>query len=663
MAPGYEKAVAAALAWRASALLAPDREHALALIERARARGLGNLAVVVASQGRREAAAPVAGARPLTELVSGPDDAVRLLDGIWLVERSQLREIATGIAITADGEGYDADRGDVWLAGETGEGVLLELETRRRALADEAEELAARARRSRPRGGRGGRPPGGGRDGVCGCRAPARRDRRPGGARPARSPSSTGVDDGLRRAIELVARLEAPVNAERSAGERRSHELTEELRRLTALELEARREATESARAAAAADVVVARLGGVPVGLGATGDRSRDELAAEAAGALAALEDATARAERAGDEARSAEAALVERSPSRTAIDADLLERLVTVTSTLGEALARASTCASRLEAPVRARVDAGAARASELGAELRRLGASEVELRQAANEVSERATAVEVELARLEGEAVEAQRRLDEAVAAGGGDVTEDASEGDAEEIDRDELAARITRLDARREALGKVNPLAREEYEAEKVRLDELTEQRVDLETSLAELAALRDELTETVNRRFDETFAAVAANFEEVAATLFPGGEGRLRLVEPDEEDGDGEAGVEVELRPAGKKITRLTLLSGGEKALGAISFLFALFLARPCPFYLLDEVEAALDDANIARFVELLRRYADRAQFVVITHQKRTMEAADVLYGVTMGGDGVSQIVSRRLPREERLQATA
>ena len=109
--------------------------------------------------------------------------------------------------------------------------------------------------------------------------------------------------------------------------------------------------------------------------------------------------------------------------------------------------------------------------------------------------------------------------------------------------------------------------------------------------------------------------------------------------------------------MHLRPAGKKVQRLSLLSGGEKALGAISFLFALFLARPCPFYLLDEVEAALDDTNIGRFVELLRRYSDRAQFVVITHQKRTMEAADVLYGVTMGGDGVSQIVSRRLPREE------
>jgi chromosome segregation protein len=247
------------------------------------------------------------------------------------------------------------------------------------------------------------------------------------------------------------------------------------------------------------------------------------------------------------------------------------------------------------------------------------------------------------------------------------------------AEGDDRDELAERVERLERRREALGQVNPLAKEEYEAERARLEELTAQRADLEQSLAEVEKLRDELTETVERRFAETFASVRRNFEEVAATLFPGGEGRLRLTEAEgNEDeppggargdavhrpgGGGAAavvcsqGIEVDLRPAGKKVQRLSLLSGGEKALGAISFLFALFLARPCPFYLLDEVEAALDDTNIGRFVELLRRYSDRAQFVVITHQKRTMQAADVLYGVTMGGDGISQIVSRRLPRDE------
>jgi chromosome segregation protein len=324
---------------------------------------------------------------------------------------------------------------------------------------------------------------------------------------------------------------------------------------------------------------------------------------------------------------------------------------LVALAERLAAALEASIPAATRFEAPLRARVDAGATRAGELAAELRRLGGDEAEVRRAAAEAGERAAGIDVERARLEGEAAEARRRLEEAGA--------DPAEGD----DRDEIAARIERLERRRETLGQVNPLAKEEYEREKERLTELVEQRADLEASLQELEQLRAELAETVERRFDETFAAVSAHFEEVAATLFPGGQGRLRLTEAAPEDAEPEPGVEVELRPAGKRVTRLSLLSGGEKALGAISFLFALFLARPCPFYLLDEVEAALDDANIGRFVELLRRYSERAQFIVVTHQKKTMEAADVLYGVTMGGDGVSQIVSRRLPREERASAVA
>ncbi len=113
----------------------------------------------------------------------------------------------------------------------------------------------------------------------------------------------------------------------------------------------------------------------------------------------------------------------------------------------------------------------------------------------------------------------------------------------------------------------------------------------------------------------------------------------------------------------MTPAGKSMKRLSLLSGGEKSMTALAFLFAVFLARPCPFYILDEVEAALDDLNIDRFLTLLRRHADRAQFIVVTHQKRTMEAADTLYGVSMGDDGISKVISRRLPSEEREQAGA
>src|SRR5207302_952546 len=127
--------------------------------------------------------------------------------------------------------------------------------------------------------------------------------------------------------------------------------------------------------------------------------------------------------------------------------------------------------------------------------------------------------------------------------------------------------------------------------------------------------------------------------------------------------------GDPGVEIEVTPAGKSTKRLSLMSGGEKSLVALAFLFAVFLARPCPFYILDEVEAALDDANIDRFLELLRRYCDRAQFIVVTHQRRTMDAADCLYGVSMGGDGISKVVSRKLPpsgderRERRFEPSA
>jgi chromosome segregation protein len=358
-----------------------------------------------------------------------------------------------------------------------------------------------------------------------------------------------------------------------------------------------------------------------------------------------------------------AEAVLLELEARRRALEAEIeaLEtaaeqatsqaassdpRPVEAAERLTAILAEAVKHAARFEPSLGARADARGQRAKELGEELRELGAKEAELRRAAAEAGERASAVDVELATLAAEAKELERRIEEAGA--------EPAEGD----DPEDLAEKLVRLERRRESLGSVNPLAKEEYEREKERLTELRDQRADLEQSLKELEGLRDELAETVERRFEETFAAVRDHFQEVAATLFPGGEGRLRLTEPEleGEDEDTEPGIEIELRPAGKKVTRLSLLSGGEKALGAISFLFALFLARPHPFYLLDEVEAALDDANIGRFVALLRRYSEQAQFIVITHQKKTMEAADVLYGVTMGADGVSQIVSRRLPRE-------
>ena len=318
-------------------------------------------------------------------------------------------------------------------------------------------------------------------------------------------------------------------------------------------------------------------------------------------------------------------------------------DELAAASERVASLLEGAAEKAVRFEPPLRARVDAGGSRSGELGDALRELGAREAELRLAAGESAERLTAVGIEAAGLERERAELLACLPE------GDVPEALSEEEVEQ-----LRAEIERLERRRETLGQVNPLAAEEHKREKARLEELSRQRQDLEQSLAELAKLRDDLAATVEQRFTETYAAVERHFAEVAGTLFPGGSGRLVTTE---EEGE-EPGIEIELQPGGKRVTRLSLLSGGEKALGAISFLFALFLARPCPFYLLDEVEAALDDTNIGRFVELLRRFSDRAQFIVVTHQKRTMEAADILYGVTMAGDGVSQIVSKRLSTHPR-----
>ena len=254
--------------------------------------------------------------------------------------------------------------------------------------------------------------------------------------------------------------------------------------------------------------------------------------------------------------------------------------------------------------------------------------------------------------------------------------------------ERERADLEGRIERLRRRREQLGPVNPLAQREYAEAIEHVEELERQREDLEAAMRELRGLIRDTDQRIRDAFEETFTAAARNFEEVAAQLFPGGRGRLRLVredagpravlggadvaerapdaddrleeaieaaaEAEQADPDDGMGVEIEITPAGKATKRLTLLSGGEKSMTALAFLFAVFLARPCPFYILDEVEAALDDINIDRFLTLLRRFSDRAQFIVVTHQKRTMEAADCLYGVSMAGNGVSKVISRRLP---------
>jgi chromosome segregation protein len=213
-----------------------------------------------------------------------------------------------------------------------------------------------------------------------------------------------------------------------------------------------------------------------------------------------------------------------------------------------------------------------------------------------------------------------------------------------------REEQEKRLRKAERDLSSLGKVNPLALEEFAALEERHQFLSTQLEDLKSSRKDLLDIIKEVDDRVQRVFAEAFADTSAQFVRVFARLFPGGEGRLVLTDP----GDMlTTGIEVEARPAGKKIKRLSLLSGGERSLTAVALLVAIIKARPSPFYVLDEVEAALDDTNLGRLITIFEELRESSQLIVITHQKRTMEVADALYGVTMRGDGVSTVISQRL----------
>ncbi|RRD46271.1 chromosome segregation protein SMC [Tessaracoccus sp. OH4464_COT-324] len=213
-----------------------------------------------------------------------------------------------------------------------------------------------------------------------------------------------------------------------------------------------------------------------------------------------------------------------------------------------------------------------------------------------------------------------------------------------------REEQARRLKAAEKNLQLLGRVNPLALEEFDALTARHQFLSDQLQDIRDTRADLADIVRQVDQKVQEVFEQAYLDVERAFGKVFERLFPGGEGKLVLTEP----GDWlNTGVDVEARPAGKQVKRLSLLSGGERSLVAVAFLFALFIARPSPFYILDEVEAALDDANLGRLLGIYEELRTNSQLLIITHQKRTMEIADSLYGVSMRGDGISTVVSQRL----------
>ena len=213
-----------------------------------------------------------------------------------------------------------------------------------------------------------------------------------------------------------------------------------------------------------------------------------------------------------------------------------------------------------------------------------------------------------------------------------------------------RSEQEARRKRAEKDLATLGKVNPLALEEYAALEERHSFLAAQLDDVKKARNDLEGVIDDVDSRIEQIFTEAYFDVEREFEQVFQVLFPGGEGRLVLTDPDDMLATG---IDVEARPPGKKVKRLSLLSGGEKSLTAVAMLVAIFKARPSPFYVMDEVEAALDDTNLRRLISLFEQLRETSQLVVITHQKPTMDVADVLYGVSMQGDGISKVISQRM----------
>jgi chromosome segregation protein len=223
----------------------------------------------------------------------------------------------------------------------------------------------------------------------------------------------------------------------------------------------------------------------------------------------------------------------------------------------------------------------------------------------------------------------------------------------------DRPTQQRRAKRAERELAELGRVNPLALEEFAALEERYNFLSTQLEDVKAARKDLLDVIAGVDERILQVFTEAYADVEREFTDVFAALFPGGEGRLLLTDP---NNMLTTGVEVEARPPGKKVKRLSLLSGGEKSLTAVAMLVAIFRARPSPFYVMDEVEAALDDVNLRRLIGLFEQLRSQSQLIIITHQKPTMEIADALYGVSMQGDGITAVISQRMRGETLAAAT-
>jgi chromosome segregation protein len=668
---GYEAAIAAALGSLSDAVLADSRDAALTALDDVRAAAAGRVEIVIADAAETPAPKGLpAGVESAAALVTGPNGIRGLLASVVVVDDlAAARKTWPAVAefggltmITRDGDvmtehvlrgGSGAGRSTIELAAERDAAqtrlteVTTAIERQRFALTGKREALDLAQ--------------------IDAAQASA---------------ALKEFDTRLAERSEALGRSRVALEAAQAEGER----LAESLRTLASAVAEAEA-AVEGARADRDAHAANPR----PM----LDVSARDGLLAELETARAAevqsrVELETAR-ERVRAQAAQADSLKAQLEAERAAAEeaariAVQRQHQVDAAQRVLAALPAALDVADRSVSQARVALAAAEAARSQQNEEL-------IELRRTENTLRERLTALNDNVHGLEMQAYEKKLHLstlleraaedlgldeDVLVAEYGPDVLvpipiqEDVGlegaeglEGSQEQQDatsvtqipengkpfvRSEQEARLAKAERKLAQLGRVNPLALEEFEALEQRHRFLTEQLADLTATRKDLLTIIEEIDEKMQDIFSSAFEDTKAAFNQVFPVLFPGGSGSIHLTDPDDLL---TTGIEVTVRPAGKKIERLSLLSGGERSLAAVALLIAIFKARPSPFYIMDEVEAALDDANLGRLLTVMEDLRAHSQLIVITHQKRTMEIADALYGVSMRQDGVSAVVGQRV----------
>jgi chromosome segregation protein len=682
--PGYERALAAALGALVQAVVAPEGTALLDSLEAAgplEALRTMTAAEVGEGRGARSEAEPPRGTVDLWELVSGPEDVIRSLRSLMppTAVKVAAEESPRGGEAGGAGNGLAVDAG--WqIVTTSGEMVQKGLHAARRQ--EVGAETVLRSRNEL--------------QAVADERERSTVERGAAAARVGQvAETLTDAERRYREQEEMLHAAQRALTAQ--IGDCDLHTRRQEQARVQAVEVETRKERESGLTDRYRADLTAVER--VIASREAELEKARAELRALQA-RLVGMRENVSRLEDKKSQAALVEVRLRERCRSHEndraravaqkeaaehevvrydrrvkAFEAYLpvLAALLAVTDGVAQKARATAVVLEESLTSTRERTEdvAGAIRhrggvEAEIQADMQKVTNASTELRVSQALLQDRLSALEEELAELK------RRHLSPR------SVTEEQLGGE----DDESLAAAVERAERRRERIGPINPLAEQECTEMEERAKFLAEQRGDLEASLRQLQDVITELDDHIETNFGEIFESARQHFSSVVASVFPGAKGNLKLTEPKRgraaaggangdgasgvgvDDGSGESagvedgaeqppGIDIEVKFPNKSPRSLTLLSGGEKAMTAIAFLFSLFLARPCPFYLLDEVEASLDDINIRRFLTLVRRYRDKTQFIIITHQRQTMEVADTLYGVTLESDGTSRVLSRRL----------